>query len=136
MKTLTTSVARVLFALPFAVFGLFHFTNGQAMSGMVPIPGGVFWVYFTGAALLAGSLGLVTKRYGQWAAFGLSALMLVFVAFVHVPGLGNPETAQMSTISLLKDLALAGGALTWAGILGAERATSNEPVRRLAEQAQ
>ncbi|RMF61025.1 MAG: DoxX family protein, partial [Calditrichaeota bacterium] len=35
MQTLTTTVARVLFALPFGIFGLFHLMNGSQMSGMV-----------------------------------------------------------------------------------------------------
>ena len=29
MKVFTTTVARILFAIPFAVFGLFHFMNGM-----------------------------------------------------------------------------------------------------------
>jgi putative oxidoreductase len=114
---LTTKVARGAFALPFAIFGLFHFVNANAMAGVVPVPGGVFWVYFTGAALVAGAAGIITGYLGKWAALGLAALMLTFVVTVHAPGLANPKMAQMATIGLLKDLALMGGALTWAGIL-------------------
>src|ERR1043166_5960693 len=58
LDALTTKVARAAFALPFAVFGLFHFVNANAMAGFVPVPGGVFWVYFTGAALVAGAVGI------------------------------------------------------------------------------
>ena len=41
------NVGRILFALPFAVFGLMHFMAGGDMAGMVPSwgPGGGFWVY-------------------------------------------------------------------------------------------
>ena len=134
MKMLTTTVARVLFAVPFAVSGLFHFTNARAMAGVVPVPGGVFWVYFTGLALLAGSLGLVTKRLGQWAALGLALLMLTFVATIHVPHLADPEMAQMAMSGLLKDLGLSGGALTWAGILASEPRGQAIPRAALAEQ--
>ncbi len=42
MQTLTTTVARYVFIIPFAVFGINHFVNGQQMSAMVPIPGGIF----------------------------------------------------------------------------------------------
>lgn len=115
---LTTTVARGAFALPFAVFGLFHFLNASAMAGMVPLPGGAFWVYFTGAALLAGSLGILTDKLGRYAAFGLAALLVTFIAGVHVPGLASPATQQMATMGLLKDVSLLGGALTWAGLLG------------------
>ncbi len=114
---LTTEVARWAFALPFAVFGLFHFTNASTMVGAVPVAGGIFWVYFTGAALIAASIGILTRKLGSWAAFGLAALLLTFILFVHVPELGNPKTQQMAVRGLLKDLALIGGALAWAGLL-------------------
>jgi hypothetical protein len=73
MRTLTTTIARVLFALPFALFGISHLFNGRAMAGYVPVPGGIFWVYFTGLAMIAASIGLLTKILGKWAALGLAA---------------------------------------------------------------
>ena len=118
LDVLTTTVARGAFALPFAIFGLFHFLNASAMAGMVPIPGGVFWIYFTGAALIAGSLGILTGKLGRFAALGLAALLVTFIVGVHVPGLSNPQMQQMATMGLLKDVSLLGGALTWAGLLG------------------
>lgn len=110
--------ARVLFALPFAIFGLFHFLNASAMAGMVPVPGGVFWIYFTGAALIAGSIGIITGFLGRLAALGLSALLVTFILGIHLPGLSNPEMQQGAMMGLLKDVSLLGGALTWAGLLG------------------
>lgn len=118
LELLTGKVARGAFALPFAVFGLFHFLNASAMAAMVPVPGGVFWIYFTGAALIAGSIGILTGILGRWAALGLSALLATFIVAVHVPGLSHPQMQQMATMGLLKDLSLLGGALTWAGLLG------------------
>lgn len=114
----TSKVARVLFALPFAVFGLFHFLNASAMAGMVPVPGGVFWIYFTGAALIAGSIGIITGILGRLAALGLAALLVTFILGVHLPGLSNPAMQQGAMMGLLKDVSLLGGALTWAGLLG------------------
>src|SRR5258708_24216225 len=90
MKTLTTTLGRVLFALPFAIFGLSHFFEARAMAGYVPVPGGVFWVYFTGLALIAGSIGILTKIMGKWAALGLAALLATFILTIHLPHLGNP----------------------------------------------
>jgi len=118
MKALTTVVARVLFALPYGIFGLFHLMSGQQMAPMVPVPGGVFWIYFTGVAMLAGCIGLITKIQGKWAALGIAALMVLYIVLVHVPGLGSsdPVLKQLQTINLLKDISLLGGALTWAGI--------------------
>ena len=116
--------ARGLFALPFALFGLFHFVGAEAMAGMVPVPGGLFWVYFTGVALLAGSAGILTGILGKWAAYGLAALMVLFALTIHLPGLGDPNMGQLSMISLLKDLALGGGALAFAAMFSAKRATA------------
>ena len=77
-----TVAGRVLFALPFMVFGLLHFLNAHAMAGSVPVPGGAAWVYLTGAALLAGGIGMLTGVLGKWAAYGIALLMLVFVVTV------------------------------------------------------
>ena len=121
LDLVTGKVARVAFALPFAIFGLFHFLNANAMAGMVPVPGGVFWIYFTGAALIAGAVGIITNILGRWAALGLSALLALFIVSVHVPGLSNPQMQQMAIMGLLKDVSLLGGALTYAGLLGRKR---------------
>jgi uncharacterized membrane protein YphA (DoxX/SURF4 family) len=111
-----TTTGRIFFAVPFGVFGVSHFVNANEMAAHVPLPGGLFWIYFTGLALVAGALGILTGILGRWAALGLAALMLVFVFAVHLPGIRDPARAPLAVMSLLKDLALAGGALTWAGI--------------------
>jgi uncharacterized membrane protein YphA (DoxX/SURF4 family) len=118
LEFVTGKLARVAFALPFAIFGLFHFLNASAMAGMVPVPGGVFWIYFTGAALIAASIGIMTGILGRLAALGLAALLATFIVGIHVPGLSNPQMQQMAMMGLLKDISLLGGALTWAGLLG------------------
>lgn len=128
MHTLTTTVARILFALPFIAFGLLHFSAGPAMAAAVPVPGGVFWVYLIGACLLAGGLAIAANRLGQWAALGIAALMLVFVASVHAPGLGNPGMRDMAMMGLLKDLGLCGGALAWAGIFARQVRPAARPI--------
>jgi putative oxidoreductase len=120
-RVLTTKVARALFALPFAFAGLGHFFNAGAMASAVPVPGGVFWVYFTGAALLAGAVGVLTGILGKWAAYGLAALMATFVLTVHLPGLSNPDMAQFAMVGAIKDTALMGAALAFAGIFAAKK---------------
>ncbi|HSQ66211.1 MAG TPA: DoxX family membrane protein [Polyangiaceae bacterium] len=117
MKVLTTTIARWLFALPFAILGLNHFLHPSDLVPLVPVPGGLFWVYFVGACLIAGAIGIGTKFYGRYAAFGLALLMLTFILTIHVPGLMHNETQTMSMINLFKDLGLGAGALTWAGLL-------------------
>jgi uncharacterized membrane protein YphA (DoxX/SURF4 family) len=112
-----SKAGRHIFALPLIMFGVSHFTKADRMVAMVPVPGGVFWVYFTGIALLAGAIGIVTnfKGLGPLAAFLTGVLVLVFAFTVHLPHLINaPDEAArtMPMISLLKDIGLAGGA--WA----------------------
>jgi len=123
MQNRLSTVGRIVFALPFLLFGASHFLKGEAKAAVVPIPGGVFWVYLTGAAMIAASLGIMTKILGKWAALGLALLMAIFVVFVHVPELSSSQMEEMATMNLLKDIALCGAALSWAGILAREEAT-------------
>lgn len=117
MKFFTTTLGRVLYAAPFAVFGFFNLVMGGQMAGLVPswLPGGVVWVYATGIALIAAAVSFVTTIQMQRAAFGLALFLLVTVVLVHLPGLGNEATRQMAMIGGLKDLSLLGAALTFAG---------------------
>ena len=102
---------RVLFAIPFAVFGIMHLMNATAMQGMVPayVPGGVIWIYVTGVLLIAGAIGFILNKSVQMAGYVLGALMLIFILSIHLPAAlsGN----QNSMASLLKDFALMAGAL-------------------------
>lgn len=74
MQTLTTTVAKYLFAVPFAIFGLFHFMGGSSMADAVPLVGptiGTIMVYLTGAALLAASISMLIGKMDK-----LSTLLL------------------------------------------------------------
>lgn len=116
MDILTTTVARLLYAIPMAIFGVFHFMNGDAMAGMVPsfIPGGVLWVYLTGVALILAAVSIIIQKKARLANLLLAGLLIIFVLTIHLPGLS--ENAQASMPNLLKDIALAGAALGFAGI--------------------
>jgi len=121
MKTLTGVVARSMYGVPMIFFGFNHFTKAGFMAGVVPsyVPGGVFWVYLTGLALIAAGLSIVAGRVAWLAGPLLALLLMVFVLTVHLPGvLAGGEGAMMATLGLLKDLALAGGALLAAGVAG------------------
>ncbi len=128
MQVLTTTVARILFGIPFLVFGLLHLTNASAMAGFVPIPGGVFWVYLTGIALIAAAVSLWTGRYAKLAMLLLAGMVAIFALTIHLPGAMNEATRMSSMPNLLKDLGLVGGALTWAGIFAREEVKTKEKV--------
>ncbi len=110
------NVGRIVFAIPFAVFAMMHFMKAGDMSGMVPawVPGGVFWVYVIGLALLAAAIGIVFKKQIYLASLLLAGLLFIFVLTIHLPALFGGD--QMAMSGLLKDMSLAGGALLIAGL--------------------
>jgi putative oxidoreductase len=116
-SALTGPVARGLLALPFLISGAMHFPGAEQMAAIVPgwLPGGVFWVYLTGVALVAGAIGLFSRRWAVPAALGLAALMGTFALTVHLPAMFEEATRQMGMVGFMKDLGLAGGLLILAG---------------------
>jgi len=113
MNTTINKVARILFGLPFLVFGLFHFMRGSQMAGIVPIPGGVFWVYVTGIALVLAAISFIANKYVTWAAWGLGIFLFLTAFTVHLPGAiaGN----QGNVTGFLKDFAMMAAALYFTG---------------------
>jgi putative oxidoreductase len=111
-----TKLGRFLLAIPMAVFGILHFMAANNMAAMVPIPGGAIWVYITGAALIAAAVSIIIQKKSRLAATLLAIMLLIFVLSIHLPGvLAGGDGGQMSMMSLLKDIAIAGGALVYAG---------------------
>ena len=110
------NVGRIVFAIPFAIFGMMHFMAAGDMAGMVPswVPGGVFWVYVTGMALMAAAISIISKKQIYLASVLLAILMGVFVMTIHLPAILGGD--QMAMGSMLKDISLAGGALLIAGL--------------------
>ena len=114
------SLGRWFFAIPFAVFGLFHLMGGEAMAdAVVPsyMPAKVVWVYFSGLGLIVASVAMLTGKYDKLAAVLLAVFLIFMVLLIHsqVAMLsGDPRTSQMGLSNMLKDLSLAGGALMYA----------------------
>ncbi|MBU3742634.1 MAG: DoxX family membrane protein [Candidatus Kapabacteria bacterium] len=109
-------LGRIFLAIPFLVFGILHLMGADQMAGMVPkwVPGGVFWVYFTGIAEIAAGGAFLTGKKVKLAGQLAALLVLVYVLTIHLPGMmGATDAAagQMSMMALLKDLGLVGGAL-------------------------
>ncbi len=114
MDLLTKKIARFLFSIPFAIFGLMHFTAGQEMTGMVPFPGGIYWIYFTGGAMVLASISILIKKQDTVASTLLGIMLILFVVIVHIPTLMDGD--QMALTAILKDTSLAGAAFTYAGL--------------------
>ncbi|MGE4169827.1 MAG: DoxX family protein [Candidatus Margulisiibacteriota bacterium] len=112
MKGLSTA-GRVLYAIPMGIFGVEHFMYAKMMTGIVPsyFPHPTVWIYLTGAGLIAACISILINKHTKLACLALAAMLAVFILTLHIPGLSSPEHMQMSLISLLKDVALIGGAL-------------------------
>lgn len=119
MNTMIAKVGRILFGIPILVFSLFHFMGANDMAGMVPLPGGVFWVYLTGVALLGAAVSLFIQNRVKLVAMLLGILLVIFALSIHLPaviGAENDMSMQISMGNLLKDLAMAGAAFFISGV--------------------
>lgn len=120
MKNITT-IGRILFALPFALFGINHFLMMDYYIGMLTsfIPLGAYTIILTGICLIAASISIITKKYIQQSTLLLAVLLFIFIVTIHVPHLlkGSLETDKAATlIALLKDISLMGSSLMIAGM--------------------
>ena len=110
----------VLYALVIGFFGINHFLNGTGFQNTVPsfIPGGIFWVYLTGAALIAASISFLTGKLTKAAGLFLAVFLIIVVLTIHLPALmrstGNP-VVSIALTNLVKDTGLAAAALMIAG---------------------
>lgn len=117
MKNLTT-IGRILYALPFAVFGINHFLSIDFYMGMVSsfIPTGPFTIILTGLLMMAASISIITKKFIQLSTLLLAALLFIFIITIHIPALIAGVDSSLVLIELLKDTSLLGGSLFIAGI--------------------
>ena len=120
------SLGRWLFAIPFAIFGLFHFLNAENMAMAVPdfLPARVVWVYLTGAGLIAAAVSMLSEKYDKLSSVLLAVMLLVFSLILHMKGAmyGATELAKSTSMGmLLKDMALAGAAMMYAKYQAVDR---------------
>ncbi|MFT7232891.1 MAG: putative oxidoreductase [Cyclobacteriaceae bacterium] len=103
-------IGKLLFALPMAMFGFFHFMGASEMTGMVPsyLPAPVLWVYLTGLALILASVAIIIGKKAKLATILLGVMLLSFAILLWLPGF--LDQAQPAASMFLKDTALAGAA--------------------------
>jgi len=107
-----TGLGKYLFSVPALIFGFFHLMNANAMAAMVPLPGGVIWVYLTGICMIAAAVSIYIGKLDKLATVLLALLFLIYAFSLHLSGAIAGD--QASTGNFLKDLGLAGGALMYA----------------------
>lgn len=117
MKSLTT-IGRIIYAIPFIIFGINHFMYVNSMAGMLSgWPAPEILVYISGAGMILAGIAIITKLYAKTACLLLALMLLIFIVALHLPGLGNEATRAGAMGGLLKDTSLLGAALTYAGLL-------------------
>ncbi len=118
MKNIS-KIGRILFAIPFAIFGLNHFLFLDFYIGEVSsfIPGGAYTIILTGIFLIMASLSIILNKYVKVSTILLSILLLSFILTIHIPALFDSAKWQFALIELLKDTSLLGGSLMIAGMI-------------------
>jgi uncharacterized membrane protein YphA (DoxX/SURF4 family) len=116
-------LGRIFFALAMVVFGIDHILVPGFMATFVPAwaPAHLFFVYFTGAALIAAGLSIATKIQMRLAASLLGFMFLLWVALLHAPRVASDPHNGNQWNSLFVAVAMAGCALVIAGSAGKQR---------------
>lgn len=109
-------LACVVFAIIMGLFGIFHLLNAENMKSSVPeyVPGGIIWVYITGAGFILAAIAILIDRYTKLACYLLAAMLLVFIFTIHIPMIVSGESEmikQTGLLMMLKDIGLVMAAL-------------------------
>lgn len=121
MKKITI-IGRILFAIPFALFGINHFLMTDYYVGLLTsfVPRGAYTIILVGILLIAASISIISRKYVRVSTIMLACLLLLFILTIHIPHLINYEDKTTTIIALLKDISLLGGSLMIAGIYSDE----------------
>lgn len=116
MKSMTT-IGRILFAIPFAIFGINHFLMTDYYVGMLTsfVPRGAYTIILTGILMIAASISIISKKYVKFSTIMLAAMLFIFIITIHIPHLFHDTDKTITIIALLKDISLMGGSLMIAG---------------------
>jgi putative oxidoreductase len=127
MKKITT-IGRILFAIPFALFGINHFIMMDYYLGILTsfIPLGAYTIILTGIMLIAASISIIFKKFVKFSTILLSFLLFIFIITIHIPHLFIEADRTVTIIALLKDISLLGGSLLIAGIYSEEEILKNQ----------
>jgi putative oxidoreductase len=125
MKNIT-SLGRILFAIPFALFGINHFLMTDYYLGMLTsfIPLGAYTIILTGILLIVASISIITKKYVKLSTIMLACILFIFIVTIHIPHLLSGNDRTITLIALLKDVSLMGGSLMIAGIYSEDEDTT------------
>ena len=124
MRNIRT-IGRILFAAPFAIFGINHFLMMDYYLGMLTsfIPLGAYTIILTGIMLIVASVSIISKKFVKFSTIMLAIHLFIFIVTIHIPNLFGEGDKTITIIALLKDISLMGGSLMIAGIYSTEKLT-------------
>lgn len=112
-------LGRFFFAADLFVAGIMHFMYMAFVAMLVPawIPWHIFWGYLAGAALIAGSLGIILNIQLKLAANLLGIIIFIWLITLHIPrAIADPVTGHGNEIvSVFEALGFSGIAFLIAG---------------------
>jgi uncharacterized membrane protein len=110
-----TNVARIIFAITIAFFGLGHITGADQMAGMLAgWPMATALIYISGICLILAAVSFAINKKVKLAGYLLALLLILIVTCVHIPGLLHATDAMgkmLETSMAVKDTAIAMGAI-------------------------
>lgn len=108
-------IGRLLFGVTIAFMGLNHFLQTEGMSGYAEakgLPAPTASVLLSGVVLVLGGLGLAAGTYPVIAAALVAAFLLIAAVTMHDFWAVPEEQQQTEMTQFLKNVMLAGGAIT------------------------
>jgi uncharacterized membrane protein YphA (DoxX/SURF4 family) len=108
-----TRFGPTLFALTIISFSMDHFLYAKEAADYVPswVPAHLFWLYFTGAALLASGVAIILNIKRRLAATLLGAMILTWFIILHIPRIVVSPLPYLAS-----EITSAGIALAYCGI--------------------
>ena len=96
----------------FCITGVEHFIYARFVVQMIPswIPTRTFWTYFTGTALLAGGVGMMTPKLARLAGLWAGAMVFSWVVLLHIPRAFTDLHKTDETTAVFEALVIAGAA--------------------------
>lgn len=112
-------IVQAVFGVPWLVFGAQHFLYVDFVAKLVPayFPAQWFWVYLTGAAMIAAGISFIVNRKSALAAASLGLMLLIFILLLHTSTIAKDSSNVINWTRTLQDLAIAASAFMLTGIL-------------------
>jgi uncharacterized membrane protein len=96
----------VLFSLTIISFGIDHFLFAHEASDYIPswVPNHLFWMYFTGSALLGSGIAIMLNVWRGLAAILLGSMIFIWFIILHIPRvIADPSGGEIASAMLALD---------------------------------